>query len=83
MQFANLMPVKTIQVRSVPEQTHRELRIRAASAGVSLSDYVLQELERVVSKPSIADVLERAGSRRGGVPRQVIVDAVRDGRDRD
>ena len=39
--------MKTIQIRNVPEDTHRTLRARAAASGVSLSDYALAELERV------------------------------------
>ena len=36
----------TIQVRHVPEEVHRTYRIRAASAGMSLQEYLLAELER-------------------------------------
>lgn len=73
---------KTIQVRKVPEKVHRELRARAAAAGVSLSDYVLDELKRVAERPPIADVLARAASRGGEVTTKQLVDAVRSGRDR-
>lgn len=75
--------MKTIQVRNVPDETHRELRTRAAAAGVSLSDYALEELERVAARPPIADLLRRAGARAGGASREAIVTAVRSGRDRD
>jgi plasmid stability protein len=74
--------VKTIQVRNVPEDVHRELRARAAAAGVSLSDYALAELERVGRRPPVADVLARAGTRSGGATTTSVVDAVRRGRDR-
>ena len=74
--------LKTIQIRNVPDRTHRELRTRAAAAGVSLSDFALDELERVAAKPPVADVLRRAGSRSGGAPSEAIVKAVRSGRDR-
>jgi plasmid stability protein len=36
--------VKTIQIRNVPDDVHAELRIRAARAGMSLSDYALAQL---------------------------------------
>ena len=75
--------VKTIQVRNVPEDVHRTLRTRASAAGVSLSDYVLGELNRVAERPPVADLLERARARAGGAGRDAIVDAVRAGRDRD
>ncbi len=74
---------KTIQIRDVPEDIHRTLRVRAAEAGVSLSDYLLGEIERVASKPPLADVLVRAGARGGGASLESIVGAVRSGRDRD
>jgi plasmid stability protein len=73
---------KTIQIRDVPEEVHRTLRIRAAAAGKSLSDYVLDELVRVAERPAVADVLHRAAERPGGVPLKAIVAAVRSGRDR-
>jgi plasmid stability protein len=74
--------MKTIQIRNVPEEVHRTLRTRAAASGVSLSDYALQELERVAQKPPIADLLARARSRAGGASGKTIVAAVRAGRDR-
>ncbi len=83
MQGANVDHVKTIQIRNVPDRTHRELRTRAAAAGVSLSDYLLEELVRVAARPPVADVLRRAESRAGGVSLDEIVAAVRSGRDRD
>ena len=68
---------RALQVRGVPDEVHRELRARAAAAGMSLSDYLLEELTRVASRPRIADVLARAGARHGGVASQAIVGAVR------
>lgn len=73
---------KTIQVRKVPDRVHRALRTRAAAAGRSLSDYVLEELIRVAERPPIADVLARAATRGDGVDTASIVAAVRSGRDR-
>jgi antitoxin FitA len=74
--------VKTIQVRNVPEDVHRALRTRAAATGVSLSDFALGELERVARHPPVAELLQRARSRAGGVQSAAIVTAVRAGRDR-
>lgn len=74
--------MKTIQVRNVPDDVHRELRTRAASAGVSLSDFALGELERVARRPPVADLLARARARSGGAAADAIVAAVRSGRDR-
>lgn len=82
-QSANILLLKTIQIRNVPDRTHRALRIRAAAAGVSLSDYALAELERVAERPPVSDVLRAARSRAGGADSGEIVVAVRAGRDRD
>jgi plasmid stability protein len=73
---------KTIQIRDVPEDVHRTLRVRAAAAGRSLSDYLLDELVRVAERPPVVDVLRQASMRTGGVPLKTIVAAVRSGRDR-
>jgi plasmid stability protein len=75
-----MFSVKTIQVRNVPDDVHRTLRARAAAAGLSLSEYALRELERVAERPPVADVLQRAGARAGGVGRAAIVATVRSGR---
>lgn len=48
---ASDMPVM-LQVRNVPDSLHRKLKARAALEGVSLSDYVLRELERFASQPT-------------------------------
>ncbi|MGH3561625.1 MAG: FitA-like ribbon-helix-helix domain-containing protein [Mycobacterium sp.] len=74
--------MKVIQIRNVPDAVHRTLRTRAAAAGVSLSDYLLDELTRVAERPAVADVLSRSSHRTGGASAQVIVEAVRAGRDR-
>lgn len=81
MRVASMRLMKTLQVRNVPDATHRELRTRAAASGLSLSEFVLEELERVASKPTIADVMRRAASRAGGPSTETIVAAVRAGRD--
>ncbi|MCL4288422.1 MAG: hypothetical protein KJ006_12365 [Thermoleophilia bacterium] len=73
--------MKTIQIRNVPDDVHAELRVRAARAGMSLSDYVLAELERKASKPPISEVLERASRRPGGLSGKTIVETIRAGRD--
>lgn len=46
---------KTIHVRNVPDEVHREAKARAAQAGISLSDYVLQELEQGFSGLGVAE----------------------------
>ena len=43
---------KMIQIRNVPDDLHRELKARAALAGMSLSDYLLRTLRRELDRPS-------------------------------
>jgi plasmid stability protein len=49
---------KMIQVRDVPEAVHRTLKARAAREGMSLSDFIKRELERVVERPTMREWLE-------------------------
>ena len=50
---------KMLQIRNVPDEVHRRLKSRAALAGISMSDYVLQEIERMLSRPTRDDVFAR------------------------
>ena len=48
-----------IQVRNVPDQLHRKLKVRAAEEGISLSDLILDELRRFTDQPSMKVFLAR------------------------
>ena len=50
---------KMIQVRDVPESVHGTLKSRAAREGMSLSDFIKRELERVAGRPTMQEWLER------------------------
>ena len=50
---------KMIQIRNVPDALHRTLKERAAKAGMTLSDYLLSEVEKVAEKPTLAEMMER------------------------
>ncbi|OGQ25913.1 MAG: hypothetical protein A2138_03425 [Deltaproteobacteria bacterium RBG_16_71_12] len=54
---------KMIQVRNVPDSLHRTLRVRAATEGKSLSDYLLAELERIAALPTREQMLARLHGR--------------------
>ena len=60
--YASRMPTM-LQVRNVPDRTHRTLKARAALAGLSLSDYVLRELESLAARPTREDLLLRLRER--------------------
>jgi hypothetical protein len=54
---------KMIQIRNVPDDLHRTLKVRAAKAGMTLSNYLLSEIEQVAEKPTMSEWLERVRSR--------------------
>jgi antitoxin FitA len=54
---------KMIQIRNVPDDLHRSLKIRAVQLGMSLSDYLLSELKQVAEKPTLPELLERLRTR--------------------
>ena len=55
---------KTIQLRNVPDALHRKLKIRAAMAGMSLSDYLLAEIREIAEKPTLSKLQERLHQRK-------------------
>jgi len=50
---------KMIQLRNVPDDLHRSLKSRAAMAGMSLSDYLLQGIKEIAARPTLAELRER------------------------
>ena len=50
---------RMIQVRNVPDTLHRTLKVRAAIAGVSLSDYLLAEIRQMAERPTLSELCER------------------------
>ena len=63
-----------IQLRNVPDPLHRNLKARAALAGMSLSDYLLMELKEVAEKPTLAELRARLHARK---PVSVPLDTAR------
>jgi plasmid stability protein len=54
---------RNIQIRNVPEDIHRALKVRAAQLGMSLSDYLLAEVEIIARQPTIPELMERLATR--------------------
>lgn len=48
-----------IQLRNVPDEVHRTLKSRAARAGMSLSDYLRDEVGRLAALPTWDEMIER------------------------
>jgi len=70
-----------IQIRDVPEDVHRTLKVRAAAEGTSLSQYLLREVTRAARAPTPAELDERIRARgRAGVSTADILAARDDNR---
>jgi len=72
---------KMIQIRYVPDALHKRLRARAAMAGLSLSDYLKQELERAATQLTPLELRERLTTLSRAQLREQPADAVRAERD--
>ena len=44
---------KMVQIRNMPDDLHRKLKARAAAAGMSLSDYLLNEVRMSAERPTM------------------------------
>lgn len=55
---------KVIQLRNVPDALHRNLKSRAALAGMSLSDYLLGEIRDIAERPTLAEFRRRLHRRK-------------------
>ena len=54
---------KMIQIRNVPDDLHRKLKIRAAERRMTLSDYLLAEITEVADLPTIEEWVARVRER--------------------
>jgi antitoxin FitA len=48
-----------IQIRNVPDDVHRRIKARAALAGMSMSEFLLREIEAVLERPTREEILRR------------------------
>lgn len=54
---------KTIQVRDVADDVHKQLRVKAARAGLSLSEYLRREVTLLAKRPSLDEFFDRLATR--------------------
>jgi antitoxin FitA len=73
---------KMIQIRNVPDDLHRKLKIRAIEAGTSLSDYLLGEVRRIAQLPTLQEMQQRLRQLGAVEPRVPPAKVVREERDR-
>lgn len=71
---------KMIQIRNVPDDLHRALKMRAAAAGMSLSDYIKRELDRKSRKSTFKEIRARSKGRSAGstLTSKDVVDTIRE-----
>jgi antitoxin FitA len=74
--------MKMIQIRNVPDDLHKALKVRAAKEGISMSDLIMRDLPRIAHRPTLADIQERI-RRRGPIEgfEGTGADLVREGRE--
>ncbi|HVK89116.1 MAG TPA: hypothetical protein VM513_33575 [Kofleriaceae bacterium] len=53
---------KMVQIRNVPDDLHRKLKARAAQEGMSLSDFILNELQRIPGRLTTQELAQRVGT---------------------
>ncbi len=71
-----------IQLRNVPDDLHRKLKARAAEAGMSLSDYLIEEVRLAAQRPTLEEMTARLRSREPVILSEDPVETLRAERDR-
>jgi antitoxin FitA len=72
-----------ITIRGVPDDVRNELAARAARAGKSMQEYLREQLERLVARPSIDDWLDRVARRKDASRRKLAAGRIVRHRDAD
>jgi plasmid stability protein len=54
---------KMIQLRHVPDVLHRQLKVRAALSGLSLSDFLIREVRKIAEQPTAEEMMQRLSRR--------------------
>ena len=72
-----------IQIRHVPDAVHRKLKARAAIEGMSLSDYLMLEINEIANLPTMDDWLDEVATHQPvklGEPAAVTIRKIRESR---
>ena len=72
----------SLQIRNIPPSLHKRLKARAATEGVSMSRYVLREIERALERPTRRELLEAIRSQPEMVLDPSPAEIIREERDR-
>lgn len=71
-----------VQIRNVPPEFHRRLKARAAIEGMSMSEYILREIGKVLERPTRQEILERIRARSAPRLQPDAAEVIRSERDR-
>lgn len=71
---------KILQVRDIPDDVHRRLKVRAAAESRTLSELVRAELIEIANRPTLGEIFERLGEREPVKIAESSASAVRAGR---
>ena len=71
---------KMIQIRNVPDEVHRKLKLRAVEEGMTLSDLLAREARQLVERPTLAQMRARLLRRERVTPAEPAASLVRDAR---
>ncbi len=52
-----------VQIRHLPDDIHKLLKLRTVNQGTSLSEYLVKELTLIAKTPLLEDVLDRIHNR--------------------
>jgi antitoxin FitA len=72
---------KMVQIRNMPDDLHRKMKARAAAAGMSLSDYLLNEVRMAAERPTMEEFKARLARLTPVTLSESVEDAVRAERD--
>lgn len=75
--WSHVASMSMIQIRNVPEELHRELKARAARAGMTLSDYLMDLIRKASERPEPEVLLRRIRERAPIYPAESPAEAVR------
>jgi plasmid stability protein len=73
---------KMIQLRNVPDDLHRKLKARAASAGMTLSDFLIREAKLIAARPTMEEMRKRLAALPPVKLKTSAADIIREMRDR-
>jgi antitoxin FitA len=60
------MGTRTLQIRDVPEDVHATIRARAALAGKTVSQYLLEIVTGIAGQPTLKEIADRVKARTAG-----------------